>query len=211
VNEPPGADPGGREGRRRAREEARGRQELAESPPPQAEECEVPSFARLGRWDWLAFAAALALMLTMSVDWYTTKEGEELRNIEQNSSSNEDIVPSTKERAAERAETLEKNAWQASAFLDRLILVALLAAFAAAAASAFLKAAARRFEPPWTPAGIAAIVGSVAALLIVYRMLIDQPGLDEAAVVKVGLPLSLIAVGVLAFAARQAALAEREG
>ena len=41
------------------------------------------TFLRLSRWDWIAFVAALGLLLVMSADWYTTKQGEECRRIEQ--------------------------------------------------------------------------------------------------------------------------------
>lgn len=177
---------------------------LEQTPPPSPEERETPSFARLGGWDWLAFLAALALMFTMSIDWYTTKAGEEFRRIEQNSSSSQQIEPTTNERAAEAAERQEKNAWQADAFVDRLILGVLLATFAAIAAGTFLRAAARRPEP--NPVAIASLTGTLAAALIVYRM-IQEPGLDEASVLKVGAPLSLLAVGIAAFAARQSVLA----
>jgi hypothetical protein len=179
---------------------------LAQAPPPRAEERQAPSFARLGRWDWIAFVAALALMFTMSIDWYTTKAGEEFRRIEQNSSSNEQIQPTTNERAAEAAEKQEKNAWQADAFVDRLILIALLATFAAATLGAFLRAAARRVEPD--PIAVASLTGTAAAALIAYRM-IQEPGLDAGSVLKVGAPLSLLAVGIVAFAARQSVLEQR--
>ena len=178
-----------------------------DAPPPRPEERQKPSFARLGAWDWLAFVAALALMFTMSIDWYTTKAGEEFRRIEKNSSSNEQIEPTTNERAAEAAENQEKNAWQADAFVDRLILVALLATFAAVAAGVFLRAAARRPSP--NPLAIASLTGTVGAALIVYRMF-QLPGLDEASVLKVGVPLSLLAVGIAAFAARSSVLAGRD-
>ena len=37
------------------------------------------SFTRLRLVDWVAFAAALALLLVMAMDWYTTQEGADLR------------------------------------------------------------------------------------------------------------------------------------
>lgn len=185
-------------------------------PPPPEPAARVPDreappspFARLGPWDWVAFVAALALMLTMSIDWYTTKQGEEFRRVEKTDrdTTGQQVEPTTPERAAEAAEREEKNAWQANAFVDRLILVALLAAFAAAAANAFLRAAGRRVDP--NPAAVASLAGLAGAVLILYRM-VQEPGLDDASVLKVGAPLSLVAVGVLAFAARTAVLAERE-
>jgi hypothetical protein len=178
---------------------------LDQAPPPRAEERQTPSFARLGRWDWIAFVAALALMFTMSIDWYTTKRGEELRNIAKNTTSNQQVGPD-REDAANEAEKHEKNAWQADAFVDRLILIALLATFAAATLAAFLRAAARRVEPD--PIAVASLTGTAAAALIAYRM-IQEPGVDAGSVLKVGAPLSLLAVGILAFAARQSVLEQR--
>ena len=180
---------------------------LDQAPPPRAEDRQTPSFARLGRWDWIAFVAALALMFATSVDWYTTKQGEELRRIERTDTSGQQIEPNTSQRAAEAAEKEERNAWQANGFVDRLILIALLATFAAATGAAFLRAMGRRVDP--SPSAIASLTGLVAAVLILYRM-IQEPGFDDVTVVKVGVPLSLVAVGVVAFAARQATLEERE-
>jgi hypothetical protein len=170
------------------------------------------TFLRLSRWDWLAFAAALVLLFTMSVDWYTTKQGEECRRIErsQTSSGGADLIGRDVRRdARECAEKREKNAWQASPFIDRVILLTLLAAIAAAVGAAFLRAADRRLGWSRTPSEIAAYAGLTGALLILYRIL-QPPGFNPAAVVKVGAPLSLVVVGVLAICTRSAAAAERE-
>ena len=181
------------------------------SPPAGSRVPDAPPspLARVSRWDWLAFLAALALMLTMSMDWYTTKQGQEDRRIQHNDNPSgvEQIQPSVSERAAQSAEHYEKNAWQADAAVDRLILVTLLVAFGAAAAAAFLRAAGRHVVP--NPSAIASLAGLLGALLIVYRML-QKPGLDAASVLKAGAPLSLLAVGILAFAARASVLADRE-
>jgi hypothetical protein len=172
------------------------------------------TFLRLSRWDWLAFAAALVLLLTMSVDWYTTKQGQECRRVESTQTPSGgvqgDLIGRDVRRdARECAEKREKNAWQASAFIDRVILLVLLIAIAAAVGAAFLRAAGRRLRLSRSPSEIASYAGLVAALLILYRIL-QPPGLNEAAVVKVGAPLSLVVVGALAIFARSAAAAERE-
>jgi hypothetical protein len=170
------------------------------------------TFLRLNRWDWVAFAAALALLLAMSLDWYTTKQGEECRRIESlqtPSPGGSDLIGRDIRRSArECAEKREKNAWQASAAIDRLIALVLLVAMGAAGANAFLRAAGRRFESGTAPSAVAAWAGLVGALLILYRIL-QPPGFNDAAVVKAGAPIGLVLVGVLAIASRSATVAER--
>jgi hypothetical protein len=172
------------------------------------------TFLRLSRWDWLAFAAALALLLAMSVDWYTTKQGEECRRIESvqtpDGGVQGDLIGRDVRRdARECAEKREKNAWQASALIDRLILLALLVAIVGAVAAGFLRAAGRRFEPPRTPSAVASFAGLAAALLILYRIL-QPPGFNAGAVVEAGAPIGLALAGFLAIAARSASRAEQE-
>lgn len=165
-----------------------------------------------GGWHLVAFLAALALVLAMSLDWYTTEQGEEYRRIEEINSQREDprrLDSQDVERAAQAAEAEEKNAFQANAFVDRLILLACLAALAAAVATALLRSMGRRAEPPWNPSALATVAGILATLMILYRM-IQPPGFNEAAVVKPGVPIALAAVGILTVAARLATLIERE-
>jgi hypothetical protein len=172
------------------------------------------TFLRLSRWDWLAFVAALVLLLTMSIDWYTTKQGEECRRVERlqtpSGGVQSDLIGRDVTRdARECAEKREKNAWQASGFIDRVILLVLLATIAAAVGAAFLRAAGRPIKLRWTLSELAAYGGLVAALLILYRIL-QPPGFNPGAVVKVGAPISLAVAGFLAIAARSASAAERE-
>jgi hypothetical protein len=174
------------------------------------------TFLRLNRWDWIAFAAALALLVTMALDWYSDKQGEQCRFDESHQrqsplggASGGDLIGGDLNRSArECAEKHEKNAWQAPGAIDRFIALVLVAAIAAAAANAFLIATGRRFEPPRSPSAIAAWAGLLGALLILYRIL-QPPGLNAAAVVKVGAPLGLALVGILAIASRSASVAER--
>ena len=168
------------------------------------------NFRRLTPGHALALVAALALLLVMAPDWYTDKAGEQDREFQRNGAPSLSTQTS-KGVAAENAlaaEAHEKNAWQAPGAIDRFIALVLVAAIAAAAANAFLMAAGRRFEPPRSPSAIAAWVGLVGALLILYRIL-QPPGLNAAAVVKVGAPLGLALVGILAIASRSASVAER--
>jgi hypothetical protein len=174
------------------------------------------TFLRLSRWDWLAFVAALALLLVMSVDWYTTKQGEECRRVERAQTQaqpggvqGDQFGSTVRNRARECAERREKNAWQAPGLIDRVIMVVLLLAIVAAIVAAFLRAAGRRFDTPFTPSAVAAGAGLTASLLILYRIL-QPPGFNPAAVVKAGAAFGLALAGILAIGARSADVTARE-
>jgi hypothetical protein len=167
------------------------------------------SFGRLSSGHLLAFVAALALLLVMAPDWYTDKVGEAHRQTEKSilPEINNQSTPSESEKEAEVAEAHEKNAWQASAAIDRLTLIALLATAGLAIAAAFLRSIDRDVGPP-SPSGLAALAGLFACLLIAYRI-IDPPGLNDAAVVKWGAPAGLLCAGLVAIGSRMALRAER--
>jgi hypothetical protein len=156
------------------------------------------TFTRLGRGDLLAMVAALALLLVMATDWWTTKQGENARDVASKIQPqiNHDTVPSESAKENAFADSQEKNAWQAGALIDRLILVALMAAVVLALVAAWARAADRTIGPP-SPSALASLVGLLACALLVYRIL-QPPGLNAAAVVKPGAPLGLLCVGLLA-------------
>ena len=167
------------------------------------------TFTRLGRGDLLAMLAALALLLAMATDWWTTKVGENARDIagKIQPQIDRDTVPTESAKQNDLADSQEKNAWQADAFIDRVILLALLAAAVLALVAAWARAANRSIGPP-SPSLLASAVGLAACALLVYRIL-QPPGLNEAAVVKAGAPLGLVCVGLLALGARVASRGER--
>lgn len=169
------------------------------------------TFTRLSRADVVASVAALLLLLVLAMDWYSTDKGEELRRdaklTEPGIVGGGEFEPTLKEERESAAEKEEKNAWQADAAVDRLVLIALLGAAFAALVAAFLRAADRRFEPSLTPSAVATWLGIAAALLVAYRI-VQPPGINEGAVVKLGAVLGLLTVGVLAVASRIAARAE---
>jgi hypothetical protein len=174
------------------------------------------TFQRLRLADWVALLAALALLLVMALDWYSTVEGREARRIQGQISTQpkrdevaEDLSIA-RDQAKEIAEGNEKNAWQADGTIDRLILLSLLATAGLAVAAAFFRAAGRRFEPPWTPSGLAAVAATVTAVLVSYRI-VQEPGFDEASTVQSGALLAVIVLGVLAFAAARSLRAEEAG
>ena len=172
------------------------------------------TFLRLNRWDWVAFAAALALLVVMSVDWYTTSQGQECRRIERlqtpSGGVQGDIIGSDVRRSArECAERREKTAWQAPGTIDRFIAFVLVVAIGSTVAAAFFHAAGRRFDPARSPNAVAVWAGLLGSLLVLYRIL-QPPGLNEAAVVKWGAPVGLACAGVLTIASRSAQRATRD-
>jgi hypothetical protein len=168
------------------------------------------TFTRLGRGDLLAMIAALALLLVMALDWYSTKQGEQLRHdqglVEPQINRSGDPKVST--QLGESADMQEKNAWQADALIDRLILIAMLAAVALALVAAWARAADRQLRiGPLSASAAASAVGLAACALLVYRIL-QPPGLNAAAVVKAGAPLGLLCLGLLTIGTRVAARGE---
>ncbi|MFL5865686.1 MAG: hypothetical protein ACJ766_01145 [Thermoleophilaceae bacterium] len=173
------------------------------------------TFARLRTADWLAMVAALALLMIMATDWYSTVEGDQARKIENNTPGNApgeagQDLRDYKNQARIVAESQERNAWQEKGLIDRVILITLLAAIALAIASGFLRAAGKRFEPPLTPSSLAAIAAGVGALLLTYRI-VQEPGIDSFSTIKAGAPLAVAALGILTFAGSRGLKHEEEG
>jgi hypothetical protein len=171
------------------------------------------TFLSLNRGEALAMIAALALLLVMAVDWYTTKAGEQARDVASKVQPqvNAETVPSESKKEAAFADTQEKNAWQADGVIDRVIMIVLIGAVLSALVAAWSKAAGRKLGPP-SPNALASVFGLLACVLIVYRIM-QPPGLNAAAVVKAGAPLGLLCAGLLALGARVAvrdARAERQ-
>ena len=170
------------------------------------------TFLRLSRWDWLAFVTALALLFVMSLNWYSDKQGEECARVESLQTptpgvQGAEITRDVRHDAEACKAKHRRTAWQAGAFIDRAIMVVLLAAAFAAVAAAFFRAADRRVSG-LTPSALATGLGLLGALLVLYRIL-QPPGFNPAAVVKAGAPIGLACVGVLAIAARAAMLEEK--
>jgi hypothetical protein len=162
------------------------------------------TFVRLRLSDWVVFLAALALLLTTAADWYSTQAGEEARKIEQNARPEEGQPSGQAQTEVENAaralaEGQEKNAWQEDAgAIDRIILICLLATSALGVLAAFWRAGGGEARGIG-PYGWAGLIASATALLVLYRIL-QEPGFDELTTVKIGAPLALGVLGVLAFA-----------
>ena len=171
-------------------------------------------YSRLLRADVIAALAAFALLFVMAMDWYSTAAGEEARRIESISDPSGGLggeaERQVKDSASIAAEGEEKNVWQATGSVDRVLLVLLLATAVLALAAAYLRAAGKRFSPPVTPSALAALAAVVAGLLVAYRM-IQEPGFDDATVVKARAPLALVVLGVIALAGWAAVREEETG
>lgn len=172
------------------------------------------TFTRLLAADVAAMLAALALLFAMGADWYSTGAGEEARRIERltdpRGALGGQVERDVEERARASAEDAEKNAFQVPGAIDRVILGGLVATVALALAAAFLRAAAKRYEPPLTPSAAAAVCACATAALVSYRM-IQQPGLDAGTTVKAGAPLGLVLLGLIALSCAVALRSEEGG
>jgi len=173
------------------------------------------SFLRLTRGDALAALAALALLMVMAGDWYTTAQGEESRRIERlaepdgtEGPENQQIGREQQDEASRSAEEEEQNAWQADGAVDRLVLIACLATVALALLAAGLRALGRRYEPPFTPSGAVAVAALVALALLAFRM-IERTAGEPGAAVAPGAFLAVAALGLVAFGGAVALRAER--
>jgi len=172
------------------------------------------TFERLTIGDAIAWIAALALLLFTAVDWYSTVQGNEARQIQHDvtpqGALGGDVARNVQQQAEETAAADEHNLWQEHRAIDRLILIVLLGAAFAAATAAALRVAYKRFDGWLTPSAIAALLAAAGALLVLYR-LGNQPGDDAATTLKSGPWLALAALGVLGFGASLASRAERDG
>jgi hypothetical protein len=172
------------------------------------------TFARLRLADWVALIAALALLLVTAADWYGTTTGDEARRVQNltapSGGETGDVEREVREDARLRAEAAERNAWQATGGIDRLILIGLLATAALAVYAAFMRAAGRRYGSGLSPSLLAGVVAAGTALLVTYRI-VQEPGFDASTTVKAGAPVALILLGAIAFACATAARAEEAG
>ena len=160
----------------------------------------------------IAFVGALALLLFMAMDWYGTEQGDEARRIEsitEGSSGAEagEIDRQLNEDARIVAEGEEKNAWQADALIDRILLGFMLAAVLFAALTAATRAAGAKPTKGIGPAGLAALFAAGAAVLVAYRI-IQEPGLDAGTNVKAGALLALVALAVIGLGSADALRAD---
>jgi hypothetical protein len=164
----------------------------------------------------IALVGALALLLVMAMDWYSTAQGDEARRIEsitENPSGAEagEIDRRLNEEARFVAEGEEQNAWQVDGLIDRILLGLMLAAIVLAVLAAGTRAAGAKPTKGLGPAGLAALFATAAAVGVAYRI-IQEPGLDAGTNVKAGALLALIALAMIALGSAYALRADdKEG
>ena len=173
------------------------------------------NFGRLQRADVAAMIAAFVLLFVMAMDWYSTVHAEEGRRQEELADPQGRALGGEIPRAVDEAgriagESGERNAWQPFELIDGVILVLLLATYALTILSAFLRAAGRRLNPPFTPAALGGASAGVVALLIAYRIW-QEPGVDSFTTVKPGAPIAIVVLGILALALATAYRGEESG
>lgn len=150
----------------------------------------------------VAGVAALALLFVMAMDWYSTPTGEEARRIERLTDNPSgamagEIDRQLNEDARHLAEREERNAWQATAVVDRVILGVLLLTVLLAIVTAFTRWLGARPSKGLGPTGLTALLAALGTVLVAYRI-IQEPGIDEVTTVKLGAPLALIPLGAIA-------------
>jgi hypothetical protein len=173
------------------------------------------SFERLTIGDAIAWVAALALLLFTAVDWYSTVQGNEARQIQHDVSPSSgalggEVQRDIQEQASLTAQADEKNLWQEKRAIDRLELLLVLATALTASAAAVFRVAGRRFDGWLTPSALAALLSAALALVMLYR-LGNQPGDDQVTTLKSGVWLAFGAVGLVGLGSSLAWRAERNG
>jgi peptidoglycan/LPS O-acetylase OafA/YrhL len=156
------------------------------------------TFERLRPADWVVFVAALALLFATAPDWYSTTRGDEARQIQEQAQGGGQVEREVEQDAGVLAESQERNAWQEDGLIDRIVLIALLVTSALGVGAAFWRASGRGSDGLGA-FGLAGAAACITALLVLYRV-IQEPGFDELTTVKVGAPLALGVLGVMAFA-----------
>jgi hypothetical protein len=150
---------------------------------------------RLTRGHVVAAVAALALLLVMAMDWYGSHQADQARQVATSLGTSGAESGEAGRAAKQDADSIiardEKNAWQTTALIDRILLAVLLLTVFLPLLAAALRAEGRRFEPPWTPSAFAAVSAAVAAVLVAYRI-VQEPGSNAATTVKIGPVLALL-------------------
>ena len=161
-------------------------------------------FERLARGQVVAAIAGLVLLLVMAMDWYGSHEADRAHQVTEGVNvtgpGSGEAGRAVKGDANAIIARDEKNAWQETGTLDRVLLVFLLLSVFLPLGAAAHRAAGKRANPPLTPSALTALSAAIAALLVAYR-LVNEPGNDAQTTVKIGAPLGLIALAVIGFGA----------
>ena len=161
-------------------------------------------FERLARGHVVAAVAALVLLLVMAMDWYGSRAADLAHQVAASAQTSGAAAGEEGRAVKEDADSViardEKNAWQESDALGRVLLVLLLLSVFLPLFAAAHRAAGRRATPPWTPSAFAALAAAAAALIVAYRI-INEPGNDLTTTIKLGAPLGLVALAAIGIGA----------
>jgi hypothetical protein len=164
-------------------------------------------FERLARGHVVAAVAALALLLVMAMTWYGSHEADLARQIGNSVNTTGADAGEAGRAVKQDADAIiardEKNAWQETRTIDRVLLAMLLLSVFLPLFAAAHRASGRRAQPPWTPSAFAALVAAATALLVAYRIA-NEPGNDSTTTVKIGAPLGLVLLAVVGVGAAAA-------
>ena len=164
-------------------------------------------FERLARGHVVAAVAALALLLVMSMTWYGSHEADLAHQIGGSVNTTGADAGEAGRAVKQDADTIiardEKNPWQETRAIDRVLLALLLVSVLMPLFAAAHRAAGRRSNPPWTPPAFAALVAAGTALLLAYRI-VNEPGNDSVTTVKIGAPLGLVLLAAIGLGAASA-------
>jgi hypothetical protein len=164
-------------------------------------------FERLARGHVVAAVAALALLLVMAMTWYGSHEADLARQIRSSVNTTGADAGEPGRAVKQDADTIiardEKNPWQETRAIDRVLLAMLLLSVFLPLFAAAHRATGRRSQPPWTPMAFAAGVAAATALLVAYRV-VNAPGNDAVTTVKIGAPLGLVLLTVIGLGAASA-------
>ena len=157
---------------------------------------------RLRLGDVIALLAAFALLFTMAGDWYSTSTGEEAREIVERQGTEGPgsgiFDDGAIEDARVEAEQAERNAWSVSSPVDVLVVLALLATIGSVLVGAALYASGRQFpELARSPRSVAALLALLALVLLVVQAALRLDA-DSEVTIKIGLPLGVAALGMVA-------------
>lgn len=157
-------------------------------------------FERLTRGHVVAAVAALVLLLVMAMDWYGSHAADLAHQVANGVLTTGAEAGETGRAVKQDADAViardEKNAWQETDTLDRVLLALLLLSVVVPLYAAARRAAGKRSQPPWTPSAFAGLIAAAAALLVAYRI-INQPGNDVNTTVKIGAPLGLLCLAAI--------------
>ncbi len=149
--------------------------------------------ARLRRGEWLAGAGAVALLVfLLALPWYAVKAPY-------------------RPTASLLGVATSPNGWKSLHHIRWLLVLTILAGLALA----YFQAARRAPALPATLSVIVTVLGLITVIVLIYRVLINEPGADSVVDQRAGAYLGLISACVILYGGfdslRREGIAERDG